>query len=56
VEPIPYHRLLDVKFRESYADFLKLHLRYFGWSVIKLPPDMVQQLNEYKTMWSAFFR
>jgi len=55
VEPILYSRLLDIKYRENFAEFLKLQLRYYGWSFIKLPQDMVEKLNEYKTIWNKFF-
>jgi len=55
VEPILYSRLLDIKYRENFAEFLKLQLRYYGWSFIKLPQDMVEKLNEYKTIWNKIF-
>jgi len=55
VDPIPYSRLLDIKYRDNFSEFLKLQLRYYGWSFVKLPPDMVEKINEYKAMWNKFF-
>eukprot|EP01089_Gocevia_fonbrunei_P021989 TRINITY_DN871_c0_g1_i1.p1 TRINITY_DN871_c0_g1~~TRINITY_DN871_c0_g1_i1.p1 ORF type:complete len:420 (-),score=97.75 TRINITY_DN871_c0_g1_i1:485-1702(-) len=55
VQPFPLNRLYDLEHRDNFATFLSLNLRYYGWAYLKLPEDMLAELNLYKQTFAEFF-
>eukprot|EP01125_Pyxidicula_operculata_P010714 TRINITY_DN3529_c0_g1_i1.p1 TRINITY_DN3529_c0_g1~~TRINITY_DN3529_c0_g1_i1.p1 ORF type:complete len:337 (+),score=57.25 TRINITY_DN3529_c0_g1_i1:30-1040(+) len=54
-QPISFSRLQNIKYHQDFAQIFSMHLRYFGYAIIKLSDQMSDDLQQHKQMWMDFF-